>query len=78
MSEGTIEKIVAKGNVKIRIKDIYADTKKAEYDTSTEIILLQGKDSKITSGKNVVVADKITIDRKTNKIKAKSNKKKRV
>ena len=47
--EDAIEKIVAKGNVKIRYENKVAVTEEAVYITKTKVLMLSGDNSKFTS-----------------------------
>ena len=76
--EESIEKIVANGNVTIRFDDKTATTEKAEYITETRIIVLTGVDSKVTSGKNFISGEKITLYRDNDRITVESSSEKRV
>ena len=60
---GSIEKVVASGNVKIVFDDKVATTTTAEYRTATRVLVLTGTDSKIVSAKNSITGAKITFYR---------------
>lgn len=59
----SIQKIVADGNVNIEMSDGVAAADKAVYITATDVLVLTGPNSKITSERNSVTGDKITIYR---------------
>jgi lipopolysaccharide transport protein LptA len=63
--ENAIEKVVAIGNVifKLDIGIAYAD--RAEYATSTKLLVLTGKEPKFVSGKNTITGSKITVNRES-------------
>lgn len=55
-----IKKIVASGNVDVVSDQYTAKTDKMEYDLGTQVLVLTGENSTITSGKNSIVGSKIT------------------
>jgi len=59
----SIKKIVADGNVTIKMDDIVAVTDRAVYIAKTDVLILTGTNSKITSEKDSVSGDKITLYR---------------
>lgn len=63
--ENAIEKVIAIGNVifKLDIGIAYAD--RAEYETSTKLLVLTGKEPKFVSGKNTITGSKITVNRES-------------
>ena len=77
-SQELIKRIVARGNVTITSEKYTAKTQSAEYDPETMIMVLEGENSTVQSGKNILTGSKITIDRKNEKIAAEGNPQKRV
>ena len=59
----SIKKIVAKGNVRIRLDDGVAETQQAEYLSETNTFILSGENSKVISGNNSISGSKITLYR---------------
>ncbi|MCP4746153.1 MAG: lipopolysaccharide transport periplasmic protein LptA [Desulfobacteraceae bacterium] len=68
--EDSIEKIIAKGKVRIETDNGVADTKEAVYTAEDGKLILSGKGSKLVQGKNVITGSKITIDRNTGHVEA--------
>ena len=66
--EESIKKIVALGNVIIKIDDRIAVAEKAQYTPGTGEIILSGKNAKISEGANFVSGEKITFNRHSNRI----------
>jgi lipopolysaccharide export system protein LptA len=62
-SSESIERIVAQGKVKILMDGKVATTSQAEYTTATQVLVLSGTGSKITSDKNSIIGSKITFYR---------------
>jgi lipopolysaccharide export system protein LptA len=75
---GAVEKIVASGNVKINFDDKQAVSNKAEYVTDTQILVLSGPDSKVTTANESIAGAKITLYRSDGRIKVEGDKGKRV
>lgn len=65
-----IEKIVASGNVRMRMDAREALAERAEYILKTEILTLTGENTKITEGQNLFTAQTITFYRKESRVKA--------
>lgn len=61
--EGSIDKIAANGNVVIKFENKVAESDQAVYHTNTQVIVLTGENSKVTSGENSVSGKKITLYR---------------
>ena len=59
----SIEKIVAEGNVKIQMDNRIAFADHAVYTTADSILVLTGKNSRLTSGSNSITGSKITFYR---------------
>ena len=76
--QDSISKIVANGNVVIHFDNKVAVAEQAVYFTDTKIMVLSGKDSKITSGNDSISGEKITLYRKNGKINVESGSDKRV
>jgi lipopolysaccharide export system protein LptA len=64
-----INRIVARGRVKIKFGDRVAQSAKAEYIMDKGILILYGPGSKVTSGDNSITGSKITLYRGRNRIK---------
>lgn len=76
---GAVEKIVANGNVKIDFDDKQAVSNEAEYMTETQILVLSGPDSKVTTANNESISGaKITLYRSDGRIKVEGGNGKRV
>jgi len=73
-----IKRIVARGNVTITSDNYTAKTQSAEYDLDTMIMVLEGENSTVQSGKNILTGSKITIYRKDEKIAVEGSPQKRV
>ena len=78
VSQEFIKRVVASGNVKITTHKYTAETSRVEYDLDTMIFVLDGQNSRIKSGKNILTGSKITVDRKDGQIKVESSSEKRV
>ena len=76
--EGSIEKIVSSGNVKINFDDKVAVAEHAVYTSETGVFVLTGPDSKVTSGTNFVSGEKITLYRAEDRMTVESGNEKRV
>jgi lipopolysaccharide transport protein LptA len=63
-TEKSIEEILAKGNVKINFEDKTAVAGQAVYLPHNKTLVLTGENSRITSGKDFIAGDKITLDRR--------------
>jgi lipopolysaccharide export system protein LptA len=73
-----LKKLLADGNVIIRLDDKVAVTDQAVYLTDTEVLILTGPGSKITSNNNSVSGDKITLHRLDNRMEVDGSTDKRV
>ncbi|MDL1980831.1 MAG: hypothetical protein LWX02_05055 [Deltaproteobacteria bacterium] len=76
--EGSIEKIISSGNVKINFDDKVAVAEHAVYTSETGVLVLTGPNSKVTSGTNFVSGEKITLYRAEDRMTVESGNKKRV
>lgn len=76
--EGSIEKIISSGNVKMNFDDKVAVAEHAVYTSETGVLVLTGPNSKVTSGTNFVSGEKITIYRVEDRMTVESGIKKRV
>ncbi len=63
-----IERIEASGEVNIQMEDRNAQADDAVYTAADGILVLTGKQARLTSGANTVVGGRITLDRNTNRI----------
>ena len=73
-----IKRIVASGNVTITTDKYTAKTHSAEYDMDAMVVVLDGENSTVQSGENILTGSKITIYRKDEKIKVEGSPQKRV
>jgi lipopolysaccharide export system protein LptA len=69
----SIERVVASGNVQISSEKYKAETDQAEYNPDTQVLVLSGENSTVTSGKNILTGSKITVFRKNGQIKVESS-----
>jgi lipopolysaccharide export system protein LptA len=76
--EGAVEKIVATGNVKINFDDKQAVSNEAEYTTDTQILVLSGPDSRVTTANESISGATITLFRSDGRIKVEGGRGKRV
>ena len=65
----SIKRIIASGNVQVTFEEYKAETDQAEYDLDTQVLILTGENSTMTSGKNILTGSKISADRKDGQIK---------
>lgn len=72
--ESSIDQIVAEGNVVIHFGKQVAQANRAVYTTKDRVLVLTGKNAKITSGKDSVSGSKITLYRAKDRIKVESGK----
>jgi lipopolysaccharide export system protein LptA len=77
-SAGAVEKIVASGNVKINFEDKTAVSDNAEYMTETQVVVLSGENTKVTTPDESISGAKITLYRADGRVKVESGKGKRV
>ncbi len=75
---GAVEKIVAIGNVKINFDDKQAVSDEAEYTTQTQVLVLSGPGSKVTTENESISGAKITLYRSDGRIKVEGGKGKQV
>ncbi|MDM8553887.1 LptA/OstA family protein [Desulfococcaceae bacterium HSG7] len=76
--EQSLKKIVATGNVKIKLDAKDVETQEAVYMVEERIIILTGENSKIISGTDSVAGSRITLYRDSGRMKVESTTKKRV
>lgn len=67
-SETSIESIIAVGSVVIHFEEKIATTEKAVYHSPSGIFTLTGKGTRVTSGDNAITGEKITVDRKNDRM----------
>ncbi len=67
-ASASIKSLISTGNVVIHFDDKVATTDKAVYASQTGIFTLTGKGTKVTSGDNSITGEKITVDRKKDRI----------
>ncbi len=77
-TEDYIEKVIARGNVKIVLDDRVAYTDQAVYMADTGIFILTGPQTKVSSGKNFITGDKITVHRTDDRMSVVGNPSQRV
>jgi len=77
-SQESIKRIVANGNVQVSSEKYEAKTDQVEYDLDTQVIVLIGENSTVTSGKNILTGSKITVYRKNGQITVERSPQKRV
>ena len=77
-SQGLIKQVVASGNVQISSEKYKAESDQVEYDLDTQVFVLIGENSTVTSGKNILTGSKITVYRKNGQITAERSPQKRV
>lgn len=78
ISEKSFKDIIARGNVKIIFDDKVAITEEALYIPETETLTLTGENSKISTGNDHIMGDKITLNRKDRTFKVEGSGKKQV
>ena len=76
--EDVIKKIIATGNVTITSEQYQAQSDKAEYDTTTMIVVLSGENAKVVSGKNSISGSVIRLNQKSGQVKVESSATKRI
>lgn len=74
----SIKRVVASGNVQISSEKYKAETDQAEYHPDTQVLVLSGENSTVTSGENILTGSKITVYRKDGQIKVEGSPHKRV
>jgi lipopolysaccharide transport protein LptA len=77
-SQESIKRVVASGNVQVSSEKYEAKSDQVEYDLDTQVVVLTGENSTVTSGKNTLTGSKITVYRKDGQIKVESSPQKRV
>jgi len=77
-SQESIKRIVANGNVQLSSEKYEAKTDQVEYDLDTQVIVLIGENSTVTSGKNILTGSKITVYRKNGQITVERSPQKRI
>ncbi|MBL0717281.1 MAG: hypothetical protein JJV89_04460 [Desulfosarcina sp.] len=76
--EESIKKIIAESNVTIVSEGRIANAERAEYMTKTGVLILTGKDARITNDKNSITGAKITFNRSLGNVKVVGDPSKRV
>ena len=74
----SLEKIVVSGNVEIQFDKRVAVTQEAVYITKDKRLVLKGANTKITSGKDTITGEKITLFRDTGRIQVEGSRANRV
>ena len=78
LSEESIHKIVANGNVEIKFDNRVATAQQAIYNTATMVLVLTGNTAKVISENDSISGEKITFYRKDGRFNVESGNKKRV
>lgn len=78
VSEESIHKIVAEGNVEIKFDNRVATAHQAVYNTETMVLVLSGNNSKIISENDSISGEKITFYRTDGRITVEGGNRKRV
>ena len=63
-----VEKIVASGNVRIRFENRLAVAQEAVYNVLSQVFILSGEGTRVTSGSSYIVGKKITLRRKDGQV----------
>ena len=74
----SVKRVVANDNVHVTFEEYTAEADQMEYDLDTQIVVLTGTNSKMTSGKNVLTGSKITVNRSNGQIEVGSSPQQRV
>jgi lipopolysaccharide transport protein LptA len=69
----SIKKIIANGHVKIVTDDIIAETDKAEYTIKSKVLVLLGKQSRVSQGGHSITGTKFTLHRSEGKLTVESS-----
>ena len=78
VDQSSVKKVVARGNVKILLKNATATTEEATYDMKSEVLVLAGKNTVVSDGVNSVSGNRLTVYRAENRIKIESGNTERV
>jgi lipopolysaccharide export system protein LptA len=73
-----LQKIVITGNVEIKFDKRVAVTQEAVYITQGKRLVLKGPNTKITSGKDTITGEKITLFRDTGRVQVEGSRANRV
>jgi lipopolysaccharide export system protein LptA len=73
-----VEKIMAIGHVYVKFDNKVAVAERAIYTTETGVLVLSGKGTKVTTGKNSIAGKKITVYRNEDRITVEGGSKNRV
>jgi lipopolysaccharide export system protein LptA len=74
----SIEKIIAEGRVKIQMDNRIAFADHAVYTTADSVLVLTGKNSRLTSGNNSITGSKITFFRADGRVTVEGSEDRRV
>lgn len=77
-NQGLVKRVVASGNVQVLFEEYTVETQRVEYDLDTQIVVLIGENSTMTSGKNILTGSKITVNRRSGQIQVESSPQQRV
>ena len=72
--QGSIQRIIATGAVRITIDEMVAEAREAVYTTADRILVLSGPDSKVTKpDSGTISGSQITVERDTGRIRFEGN-----
>jgi lipopolysaccharide export system protein LptA len=74
----SIERIEASGHVRIRFENRLAETEEAIYNMDTQVFVLTGAGTRVTSGNHYIAGEKITLQRADGKVFVESGDRQRV
>ncbi len=77
-SQELIQRIVASGHVKISSDKYIAEAERVEYDLDSAVLVLEGENTTIKSGNNIITGSKITVNRQDGQIIVEGSAEKRV
>ncbi len=78
VAPAAIDEIESSGHVTIHFGNKVAQAEKALYNTHTQVLVLSGADTRVTSGDNSVSGERITVYRREDRITVESTGEKRV
>ena len=77
-SQELIQRIVASGHVKISSDKYIAEAERVEYDLDSAVLVLEGENTTIKNGNNIITGSKITVNRQDGQIIVEGSAEKRV
>ena len=69
----SIKKIIANGDVKLEIDNIIAETDRAEYTIKSKVLVLIGRESKVSQRGHSITGTKFTLHRREGKLTVESS-----